>query len=275
LPIIGPPLYLDRPVYQYHYESLRWFDHWLKGVDTGIMDEPPIQLFIQNTGEWKAAQEWPLPETKWTEFYLHKGALLSEHELWPDETASTFTDSPQERGSVTFVTPPLVENTEVCGPMVLNLYASTTDTEALWFVNFLEIDESGSERVLTRGWLRGSQRRIDPEKSRPWQPYHPHDKREPLSPGQVYEFKIEVIPTGILFKAGSRFGVRIKCADKDDKPRDFLDLHGLGHLWRDNPAQVTVYHSNQYPSHLLVPITKGNRIGTFMSGGVLKPPPAH
>jgi hypothetical protein len=69
--------------------------------------------------------------------------------------------------------------------------------------------------------------------------------------------------------------VRIKCADKDDKPRDFLDLHGLGHLWRDNPAQVTVYHSNQYPSHLLVPITKGNRIGTFMSGGVLKPPPAH
>ena len=272
---IGPPLYLDRPVYQYHYESLRWFDHWLKGVDTGIMDEPPIQLFIQNTGEWKAAQEWPLPETKWTEFYLHKGGLLSEHELWPDETASTFTDSPQERGSVTFVTPPLVENTEVCGPMVLNLYASTTDTEALWFVNFLEIDESGSECVLTRGWLRGSQRRIDPEKSRPWQPYHPHDKREPLSPGQVYEFKIEVIPTGILFKAGSRFGVRIKCADKDDKPRDFLDLHGLGHLWRDNPAQVTVYHSNQYPSHLLVPITKGNRIGTFMSGGVLKPPPAH
>jgi predicted acyl esterase len=129
------------------------------------MDEPPIQLFIQNTGEWKAAHEWPLPETQWTEFYLHKDDLLSEHELWPDEIASSFVDSPQERGSVTFVTPPMVENTEVCGPMVLNLHASTTDTEVLWFVNFLEIDKSGSERVLTRGWLRGSQRRIDPEKS--------------------------------------------------------------------------------------------------------------
>ena len=97
--------------------------------------------------------------------YLHKDDLLSEHELWPDEIASSFVDSPQERGSVTFVTPPMVENTEVCGPMVLNLHASTTDTEVLWFVNFLEIDKSGSERVLTRGWLRGSQRRIDPEKS--------------------------------------------------------------------------------------------------------------
>jgi putative CocE/NonD family hydrolase len=48
---IGPPLYLDRPVYQYANESLRWFDYWLKGIDTGIMDEAPIQVFIQNTGE--------------------------------------------------------------------------------------------------------------------------------------------------------------------------------------------------------------------------------
>jgi hypothetical protein len=155
--------------------------------------------------------------------------------------------------------------------MVLNLYASTTDTEVLWFVNFLEIGPSGNERVLTRGWLRGSQRRIDPEKSRPWQPYHPHDRREPLTPGEIYEFNIEIIPTGVLFKVGWRFAVRLKAADKDDRPADFLDNHGLGHLWRETPAEITVYHSNQYPSHLLVPITRGNRIGTFMSGGVMPP----
>ena len=268
---IGPPYYLDRPVYQYHYESLRWFDYCLKGIDTGIMDEPPIHLFIQNTGEWKPAYEWPLPETMWTEFYLHKDGLLSEHESFPDETASTFKDTPESHGSLTFVTPPMVENTEVCGPMVLNLYASTTDTEVLWFVNFLEIDPAGNERVLTRGWLRGSQRRIDPEKSKPWQPYHPHDRREPLTPGEIYEFNIEIIPTGVLLNAGWRFAVRIKAADKDDKATDFLDNHGLGHLWRETPAEITVYHNDRYPSHLLVPITKGNRIGTFMSGGVMPP----
>ena len=272
---IGPPYYLDRPVYQYHYESLRWFDYWLKGINTGIMDEAPIQLFIQNTGEWKAAHEWPLPETKWTEFYLHNNGLLSEHEFWPDETSSTFTDSPAERGELKFITPPMVENTEICGPIALNLYASTTDTEVLWFITFFEVDPAGKERTLTRGWLRGSQRRIDPAKSRPWQPYHPHDRREPLQPGEVYEFNIEVLPTGVLLEPGSRFGLRINCTDKDEKARDFLEQHSLGHLWRDNPAKITVVHSSRYPSHLLVPITRGNRVGTFMSGGVLKPPPSH
>ncbi len=272
---IGPPYYLDRPVYQYAHESLRWLDHWLKGIDTGIMDEPPIQLFVQNTGEWKAAEEWPLPETRWTEFYLHEHGLLSEHELWPHETASTFRDSPEERGSLTFLAPPLVEATEVCGPLVLNLYASTTDTEALWFVSFLEVDETGREKVLTRGWLRGSQRHVDPERSRPWQPYHTHDRREPLTPGQVYELQIGIVPTGVLLRPGSRFGIRIKCADVGERPADFLDGHALGHLYRTSEAEIAIHHSNRYPSHLLVPITKGNRVGTFMSGGVLGAPGQH
>ncbi|MGB9660760.1 MAG: CocE/NonD family hydrolase [Moorellaceae bacterium] len=269
---IGPPYYLDRPVYQYQYESLRWFDYWLKGVDTGIMDEPPIHLFIMNTGEWKEAYEWPLPEAKWTEFFLHENGLLSEHEIWPHETCSSFNYNylPDDRGSLTFVTPRLVENTEVCGPLVLNFYASTTDTEVLWFVDFFEVDETGKEHVLCRGWLRGSQRRLDPEKSRPWWPYHLHTKREPLTPGEVYEFNIPLGPVGVLFRAGMRFGVRIKCSDRGEKARDFLDQHALGNLSREVPAKITVYHSNEYPSHLLVPITRGNRVGTFMSGGQLR-----
>ena len=268
---IGPPYYLDRPVYQYHYESLRWFDYWLKGITTGIMDEAPLQLFIQNTGEWREAYEWPLPETRWTEFYLHKDGLLSEHELWPDETGSTFVESPEHHGELIFKTPPMVENTEVCGPLVLNLYASTTDTEVLWFVTLFHEDEAGKEKILTRGWLRGSQRRVDPEKSKPWQPYHPHDRREPLTPGKPYEFNIEIVPTGVLLKAGMRLGLRIKATDKDGVATDFLDQHAYGHLYRETTAEITIYHNHQSPSHLFVPITKGNRLGTFMSGGIMPP----
>jgi predicted acyl esterase len=59
--VIGPPIYLDRPVYQYHDEALRWFDHWLKNIDTRIMDEPPIRCFIPATGEWKALQSGRRP----------------------------------------------------------------------------------------------------------------------------------------------------------------------------------------------------------------------
>jgi uncharacterized protein len=268
---IGPPYYLDRPVYQYQDESLRWFDYWLKGIDTGVLSDPPIRLFIQNTGEWKTAAEWPLPETRWTEFRLHKGGLLSEHETWPDDTDSEFLDSPKEHGELIFRTPPMVENTEICGSLVLNLYASTTDTEVLWFVTLFQEDAAGERKTLTRGWLRGSQRRTDPGKSRPWQLYHPHDRREPLKPGEVAEFNVNIVPTGVLLKAGMRLGVQIKAADRDAVPTDFIDNHAYGHLWRNNAATITVLHSDQYPSHLLVPITKGNIIGTFMSGGVMPP----
>jgi predicted acyl esterase len=69
--VIGPPVYLDRPVYQYHEEALRWFDHWLKDNDTGVMDEPPVRCFIPATGEWKALDDWPPREARWTSFYLH------------------------------------------------------------------------------------------------------------------------------------------------------------------------------------------------------------
>ncbi len=263
---IGPPIYLDRPFYQYQYESLRWFDYWLKGSENGILDDPPIKLFIVGADGWKLTSDWPLPETKWTPFYLHANGLLSEHEFWPNEGATTFEDSYYNRDSVTFRTPSLVEDTEVVGPIVLNLYASTTDHEVLWFVSLLDIDPNGNETLLTRGWLRGSQRQLDPQKSRPWQPYHCHTQRELLTPNRIYEFSIEIRPYGILFRPGHRIGIRLKCVD-DEKPLDALQGQATGHLWRQSTSRVTVYHNSECPSHLLLPITKGNVLGTFISGG--------
>jgi predicted acyl esterase len=269
---IGPPVYLDRPLYQYAYESLRWFDHWLKGVDTKILEEPAINLFIVGTNEWKLDEEWPLPETRWTPFYLHANGLLSEHEFWLNEGCTTFEDSPFHHGQVVFRTPPLVENTELCGPMVLNLYGSTTDKEVLWFISLLHISLTGEERLLTRGWLRGTQRQLDAAASKPWQPIHSHTQREPLEPGHIYEFNIEIRPYGILLQAGERLALRIKCAD-DDVPRDNLEVVGVGHVSRRNASHVAIHHNADNPSCLLLPITKGNRIGTFISGGKLPPLP--
>ncbi|MGH2639007.1 MAG: CocE/NonD family hydrolase, partial [Rhabdochlamydiaceae bacterium] len=119
---LGPPVNLDRPVYQLQYESLRWFDHWLKGIDTGIMDEAPIKIFVMGANDWKETKEWPLPETRWTPFYLHENNLLSEHEFWPNEMFDSFEDSPWGRGSLEYYSPPLVEKTEVVGPIVLNVF---------------------------------------------------------------------------------------------------------------------------------------------------------
>ncbi len=235
--VIGPGVYLDRPLYQYQDESLRWFDYWLKGIDTGVMDEPPIRCFIPPTGEWKPLDDWPPLEARWTTFYLHKDGVLSEHELWPDEGVDSFDESNLEHGSATYATPPLVENTELLGPSVLILYLSTTDTEALLFVTLLLIDRDGKERELTRGWLRASQRRLREDSER-WEPVLAHEAREPLEPGKVYELRIPIVATGRLFQAGERIVIRIKGADDES-----------------------------HPSHVDLPITRGNLIGTFFSGG--------
>jgi predicted acyl esterase len=265
---IGPPVYLDRPFYQYQSESLRWFDHWLKGIDTGLLDEPPVGVFIDGSARWKTSTSWPLPETKWEEFYLHENGLLSEHEPWPNEGHSTFGDSPYAREGLAFTTPPILEETEICGPIVLNLQASTTGTEVLWFASLWEVAPHDQERLLTRGWLRGTQRHLDPAKSRPWQPYHAHDRREPLVPNEVYNFSIEIRPYGLLLKSGFRLRLKIRCSD-DEQPGNHLHAIAAGHVLSQESTRVTVYHDAERPSYLLLPITSGNRIGTFMSGGII------
>lgn len=267
---VGPPLYLDRPLYQYHYESLRWFDHWLKDNDTGMMEEPPVQLFIEGTSEWKTAESWPVPGTRWTPFYLHSNGLLSEHEYWPDEGFSTYEDSFFHRGELKFWTPEFVETTELCGHVVLNLHGSTTADEILWFVSLLHCDAEGKERLVTRGWLRGSQRELDPDKSKPWRPYHKHTEREPLEPGRIYEFQIEINAIGLVVKPGEKIGLRIKSADNEE-PANIIEHSGMGHLARTGVSRVSVHHNSDHPSELLLPVTKGNIIGTFISGGKLPP----
>ncbi len=264
--ILGPPCYLDRPVYQYANESLRWFDYWLKGMNNGIMDEPPVTLFLMGTGEWRTAADWPLPQTKWTAFYLHENGLLSEHEFWPNEGATTFEDSFMHREGLSFTSPKLVEDTEVIGPIVLNLYASTTGTEVLWFATVYDVGPDDHATLLTRGWLRGSQRELDPHLSKPWLPYHTHKGRQPLSANQIYEFNIDVRPTAQLFRAGHRIEVKIRCVD-DEQPQSYTEVVGCGHISRPSSSRITVYHNNDCPSHILLPITKGNIIGTYMSGG--------
>lgn len=268
---IGPPLYLDRPIYQYHEEALRWFDHFLKDNDTGMLDESPVRLFMIGANTWKTCAEWPPREARWTPFFLHQGGVLSEHEFWSDDRATQFEDSPSRRGGAEFWTPPLVEETEFCGPAVLNLYGSTSGTEILWYVSLWIRSAEGSERLLTRGWLRGSQRALDEARTLPWQPVHLHSSREGLRPGEVYEFNIEVRPIGVVLQAGCQLGLRVRCCD-DEKPANLLEAVASGGLALPGKSMVTLHHSADLPSHLLLPVTRGNIVGTYASGGRLLPP---
>ena len=87
-----------------------------------------------------------------------------------------------------------------------------------------------------------------------------------MKPGEIYEFDIKLVPTSNLFHAGSRIAVRIRCVD--DLPANPLELVATGSLNRTAVARVTVFHNEDQPSYLLLPITKGNVLNTFFSGGI-------
>jgi predicted acyl esterase len=266
--VIGPPVYLDRPVYQYQWEILRWYDKWLKGIETGILDEPPVKLFITGTDEWKMTDDWPIPGTRWIPFALHTGGILCEIEPWLDAAASSYWDAPGKRGCLKYYSPALVENTEVVGPMALNLFASSRGNDIYFFVSLWDVDPQGNETLLTRGYLKGSHRELDLEQSKPWQPVHTHTNPQPLIPGEIYEFAIEISPTGHLFKAGHKIGLKIS-GTIDEPPKTGGESLHEPHLTSQQFNIVTIYHDAEHPSHLLLPITRGNIVGTFLSGGDL------
>ena len=268
--LVGPALYLDRPFYQLHLEALRWFDHWLLGNDTGFMEEAPVRLFLPGADTWLEAASWPLPQTRWTPFLLHEEGLLSEHELWPGEHSTGFEDSPFGHGEAVFLSPPLVEETDILGPMTLDLHLSTTDREALVFASVFARFPDGREEELTRGWLRSSSAELDPNRSRPWRPEPLLRARRPLEPGEVYRLQIALAPGARRMRPGERLGLRIKAAD-DEPPPDAIRGAGYGHLQRSTAARLRVHHSETHPSTLHVPVVRGNVLGTFLSGGQLPP----
>ena len=99
---------------------------------------------------------------------------------------------------------------------------------------------------------------------------HTHTKREPLVPNEIYKFDIELRPYGILLQPGEKLAVRVRCAD-DDAAEIFLHRIAQGSITRPRASHVSVHHDAAHPSHLLLPVTRGNRIGTFISGGKLPP----
>jgi predicted acyl esterase len=103
------------------------------------------------------------------------------------------------------------------------------------------------------------------ENSKPWEPYHSHKKPEKLTPGEIYEFNISLVPTGNLFKADSR--IVLKISSVDDEPTNPLELIATGSLKKQSVSRITLHRNEDYPSCLVLPVTRGNILQTFMSGG--------
>ena len=214
--LIGPEPQPRRPFGVYHFEALRWYDHYLKGFDTRVNEGPPINIFIQGENTWRTEKEWPLKRTLWKEFYLD-GEKLTENVSSSGERIYKFLPGTPEskigEPKLVFRTEPAEKPFEITGPLVLKLFAISDQDDTDWFVFIKDEFQDGSEKILTRGFLKASHRALDIEKSKSWRPWHPHDKVELITPGEVYEYEIEIVPTCNLFLEGHSLKLEISSCD--------------------------------------------------------------
>jgi len=255
--LIDPPAFHARPWHDMHDLIIQWYDHWLKGIDTGIMDEPPIKIFVMGDNEWRYENEWPLARTKWTKYYLRAWEGLSlEQEPYYDEPDCFVQQPPimtSTVNSLKFVTQPLAHDVEVTGPMALYLYASIDQDDTNWFVSLKDVDGQGAEKEVTKGLLKASHRAIDENKSKPWQPYHTHLKPEPVEPNEICEYAIEIRPTSNVFKKGHRIKLEIKSLETVMSYRGMANIPPY-HMCSHKTTVHRIYRDKVHQSHLLLPI---------------------
>ena len=99
------------------------------------------------------------------------------------------------------------------GPIALHLVAASTATDTDWYAKLADVAPDGSESIITEGALRASHRALDPAKSRPARPYHPHTDPKPIEPGRFYDYDIEIWPTAYELAAGHRLQLRLTSTD--------------------------------------------------------------
>ncbi len=270
---------------------LPFYDHYLKGKDTDWSTRPAVEYFVRGANVTRSADTWPPAHVRYVEYRLSarpSGSVtsLNDGSLEPVSASDTnlapsttyrYPDPAWMFGVValgpnmqpdpvrkvlTWCTAPLTEDLEIAGPILLKLYASSTQTDTDFFVKISEqMPQSAEDRAkglnpasfwITKGWLRASHRATDPQRSTAMEPYRNHDRVEPIEPDRVYCYEISIEPMAHRFKKGSR--VRLEMVNGDSSLTDVLWTHYY------SPSKIgsdTIHHASDYPSVLILPVTDG------------------
>ena len=261
-------------------QQLAFFDHFLHGKRNGWDKRPKVLLQVRHPGEKfveRAENEWPLKRTKWTKLYLH----MTSGSLKDDLPTNKRTPSFAAMGDgLTFMTAPLPEAIEITGPIAAKLFVSSSTSDADLFLVLRVFSPDLKEVVfqgaidphtpITQGWLRASHRKLDKKLSLPYRPYHAHDQKQPLKPGEIVELDIELWPTSIVAPAGYRIALSVRGKDYEyhgpsgGRLSNFKnELKGCGPFLHDDPvdrppeifAGTTTLHSGPgHANYVLLPI---------------------
>ncbi len=250
-------------------DQLRFFDYWLKGIDNGIMNEPPVKLAIRHGTDrfdfdWRYENEWPLARTEYRKIYLKaadEGIVGNLVDELPGGEGSVTYDAPggyKDNDNVAmFVSEPFKKDTEITGEIKLNLWVSSTIDDMNVHATMLIVQPTlspllhkwyGEREIVTVGWLSAQHRELDPELSTDSRPYHKHKRLLPLKPGEPTEMQIEIWPTSMVYGKGSRLILVLS----SDHP---LTMQGsrVG-LYRARHAKDTIHTGGKYNSYLQIPV---------------------
>jgi len=258
--------------------QLRWFDRWLRGIENGVDDEPPVRLFVMGSNQWRDEREWPLARTDWQEWFLHSGGRANSlngdgalnRELPASEPPDSYVYNPRDpvptmggglccnavvsqggaydqrpveaRGDVlVYTTPPLDQPVEVTGPVKLILCASSSAPDTDWTAKLVDVSPCGYARNLTDGILRARFRTSMHEGT-------------PIMPGDVIEYEIDLWSTSNTFLPGHRIRLEVSSSNfpRFDRNPNTGELPGRSAEMVN--ALQTVFHSSEHLSRLVLPV---------------------
>ena len=227
---------------------MAFFDYWLKGEKNNIMKEPPVNIMIR-TGRgghyWQSENEWPIARTQYPRYYLDaapsgwagdgkRKSVMKLLETVPGEERSSAYPAGVEwnaenssTSGISFITGPLAEDILIAGYMKLGIWVSSTTHDMELHVSVRVMDENnmevryplgvfdvttGKAFPVAFGALKVSHRKLDPQKSTIYHPYHTHKKEDyqPLKPGEPVEAEVELWPTTALIKKGYRIRLDVQ-----------------------------------------------------------------
>jgi uncharacterized protein len=258
---------------------LRWFDHWLKGIENGIDHERPVTLFVMGIDQWRTEDDWPLPDTRYRNYYLHSGGqantLHGDGTLSPDlpddEPSDTYLYNPlrpvptvggqvlipgangtgprdqrqvEEREDVLVYTTPVLDRPiEVTGPVHLELFIASSVRDTDFTGKLVDVYPDGRAMILTEGILRAR--------------YHKSiTEPELLELDTIYALRLDLWATSNVFLPGHRIRLEVSSSNF---PRFARNTNTGGDTANEGPDQCMaavnrIFHDTAHPSHLILPI---------------------
>lgn len=267
---------------------VRWFDHFLKGLDNGLENDPPVHVFVMGENKWRAEQDWPLPSARPTQYFLVSGGRANslhgdgalaasppraekfDSYLYDPKnpTLDPFGSFPSSNGHIdgaldtnasasgngvlVYQTSPLASPVRVIGPIEATLYAATSARDTDWMVRLVDVQPDGRSLLLTEGVMRARNR--DPANGGRFN----SAALSRIEPREIYQYTLRFWRgTANLFERGHRIRIEISSSWFPY----FLPNLNTG---ADNLAAVrmsdavvarqTVHHGPRHPSHVLLPI---------------------